>query len=106
MTRYDEVLAAARATLAGMIRRKNPAGIAGMRSVISALEKAGEDEVDEVLDAEIAMRTHEAQTLTEANRDLEASMASYQATLITRLREGHPRPPGHPAARQDSRQPT
>jgi len=37
-TRYDDVMIAARAALTKMVRRKDPAGIAGLRSVIAALE--------------------------------------------------------------------
>jgi predicted fused transcriptional regulator/phosphomethylpyrimidine kinase len=38
--RFDEVIAVARAALAGVIRKRDPAGIAALRSVISALENA------------------------------------------------------------------
>jgi len=38
--RYDEVKALARAGLTGMIRRKDPAGLSGLRSIISTLENA------------------------------------------------------------------
>jgi len=106
-------MALARAGLAGMIRRKDPAGISGLRSIISALENAcavpisaqpGEsaifgsteatrrtlsnEEVDRILDDEIAMRTEQAEFLSTAHHDLESSMARYQATLITRLKAG------------------
>lgn len=40
MTRYDEVMAAARAELTGLIRQKDPAGIAAIRSVMAELENA------------------------------------------------------------------
>ena len=97
-----------------MIRRKDPAGIAGLRSIMAALENAGavpianaavdeyarvgeteterrtlpDEEVDRILDEEIAMRTEQADVLAAAHHDLESSMARYQATLIARLRAG------------------
>ena len=111
--RYDEVMALTRAGLTGMIRRKDPAGISGLRSIISALENAcavpvadssgeyarvgstevegrtlSDEEVDRILDDEIAMRTEQAEFLSAAHHDLESSMARYQATLITRLKAG------------------
>ena len=121
MTRFDEIMVQARAGLVGMIRRKNPAGIAGLRSVIAALENScavpavpenlavtsdsiagavqfGEseaqrrtltdEEVDQILDEEIDMRHQQAESLDRVHRDLEASIARYQATLITRLKDG------------------
>ena len=112
--RYDEVMSLARAGLTGMIRRKDPAGISGLRSIITALENAcavpiadatggeyarvgeaeaerrtvSDEEVNRILDAEIAMRTEQADVLSTAHHDLESSMARYQATLITRLKAG------------------
>ena len=119
--RFDEVMSLARAGLTGMIRRKDPAGIAGLRSIMAALENAcavpvpaqpeaepvrvgeaeaerrtlSDEEVDRILDEEIAMRTEQADVLATAHHDLESSMARYQATLITRLKAGDllsPRP--------------
>jgi len=46
------------------------------------------EEVDRILDDEIAMRTEQAEFLSTAHHDLESSMARYQATLITRLKAG------------------
>jgi len=107
--RYGEVMALARAGLTGMIRRKDPAGIAGLRSIMAALENActvpvsfqvrtgdseaprrtlSDEEVDRILDDEIAMRTEQADVLSTAHHDLESSMARYQATLIIRLKAG------------------
>jgi len=111
--KYGEVMALAKAGLTGMIRRKDPAGIAGLRSIIAALENAyavpvtdsageyaragsteverrtvSDEEVDRILDEEIAMRTEQADVLSATHHDLESSMARYQATLITRLKSG------------------
>jgi len=46
------------------------------------------EEVDQILADEIAMRLQQADVLDQAHRDLEAAMARYQATLITRLVDG------------------
>ena len=47
-----------------------------------------DEEVDQILDTEISMRTEQAESFTHVHRDLEAAMSIYQATLIRRLREG------------------
>ena len=47
-----------------------------------------DEEVDRILDEEIAMRIEQANVLSAAHHDLESSMARYQATLITRLKSG------------------
>ena len=111
---YDEVMARAKAALTGLIRRRDAAGIAALRSVISELDNACAVPVDEsptadtvevglseaprrglsaadverILDCEMAMRQEQAQALSAAGRDLEASIAGYQATLVRRLRDG------------------
>jgi len=46
------------------------------------------DEVDHILSAEITMRTEQATALDQAQRDLDAALARYQAALLTRLRDG------------------
>ncbi len=126
--RFDTVMADAKAGLSGMIRRRDPAGIAGLRSIIAALENAcalpiadpvaeaeegvderseehiagavgfgraeaarrdlTADEVDQILNQEIAERQDQAEFFDKAGRDLESAMATYQAKLITRLRDG------------------
>ena len=118
MTRFDETMARAKACLSSMIRKRDAAGMAAMRSVMASLENAcsvdvpdrtlsGEiagavpigqsevprrsltdEEVDQILDTEISMRTEQAESFTRVHRDLEAAMSIYQATLIRRLREG------------------
>ena len=117
---YVEVMGRARAILGGMIHSRDAAGIAAMRSVISALENAcavpeesgesdasefiagarsfreaealrrslSDEEIDQILADEVSMRLEQADALTKAKRDLESSMARYQATVVTRLREG------------------
>ncbi len=121
-SRFETVLAEAQAGLKSMIRKRDPAGIAGLRSVIAALENAcavavddpaslvvadqhiagagrfgqveasrrqlSAAEVDQILADEIAQRREQAETFDQTGRDLEAAMATYQAKLIERLRDG------------------
>ena len=92
MTHFEETMARAKACLSSMIRKRNPAGMAAMRSVISSLENAcaveipvpmdeaaahvlsphsetarrllSDNEVNQILANELAMRTEQFDTFT------------------------------------------